>query len=151
MQSFNMDLPGSLQPSPQPGSQCPLCQTGRYWLRAPLYTPGLVMNKRKDIFLVKIKGQQNTISQCQQNPPKVERELQDAIKISQNLILMRTFPLCDAALQTEDKVQCSDLPQGLQMDTTVLSESALLMLPEYPCNFSYYFSCHCFDLCAFVC
>lgn len=23
MQSFNTDLPGSLQPSPQPGSQCP--------------------------------------------------------------------------------------------------------------------------------
>lgn len=28
MQSFNTDLPGSLQPSPQPGSQCPTMPTG---------------------------------------------------------------------------------------------------------------------------
>lgn len=63
---------------------------------------------------------------------------------------MSTFPLCDAELQTEGKVQCSDLPQGLQVDTTVLSESALLMLPECLCNFSYYFHCHCFDSCAYL-
>lgn len=147
MLSFNMDLPDSLQPSPQPGSHAPLCQTGRYWLRAPLYRPGLVMNNRKDVCLVKHKI---AIFQCQKKPPNMERELWDAKEISQTLTLMKTFPLCDAALQTEDKVRCSNLPQGLQIDTTVLSESALLILPEYLYNFSYYFSCRCFDLCAYL-
>lgn len=34
-------------------------------------------------------------------------------------------PLCDAALQAEEQVQCSNLPQGLQAEATMLSEPAL--------------------------
>lgn len=50
-------------------------------------------------------------------------------------------------------MQCSDLPQGLQADATVLSEPALFMLTKYPYNqlyLSYYFGSHCLDSRAYL-
>lgn len=97
MQSFNVDLPGPLQPSPQPVSHCLLCQTGRYRLRAPLCRPRLARNKRKDIFLVKYKI---AVSQCQKNCGQGTLGCRkDILDLNPDEVVS---PLCDAALQAEE-------------------------------------------------